>query len=303
MPSLIYNVCRRALVILYKWLFDVLLLTTALRSWIDMSAKIGFIGAGRMAEAMIKGLLFQELYTEEEIIACAPSKETRERVASNLGITMYENASEVASRTDVLVLAIKPKLISGLFEDEGLALGSRHLLISIAAGIRISALESYVPDTRIVRVMPNHCCKVMEGASGFSRGNRATDEDMETVYEILSSIGLAIEVAEEDLDAVTGVCGSSPAFMYMFAEAIAKVGAENGLSEDIALEFAAQSMVGAGRMMLETGMSPKELVDSVCSPGGTTIEGVKVLEDRGFDKTVQESIRAVIKKSRSMGSS
>lgn len=254
-----------------------------------------------MAEAMIKGLLFQEVYTEDEIIACAPSQGTRDRIAENLGIAMYANASEVAEKVDVIVLAIKPRQIKGLFEEEGLALGSKHLLISIAAGIGISTLESYVPDTRIVRVMPNHCCMVMEGASGFARGNSATDDDMDVVYDILSSIGLAIEVNEEDLDAVTGVCGSSPAFMYMFADAIAEIGEENGLSRDVALELAAQSMVGAGRMMLETGMTPQELIESVCSPGGTTIEGVKVLEEKHFRPIVQDSIKAVIKKSRIMG--
>lgn len=266
-----------------------------------MSAKIGFIGAGRMATAMMRGLIAEDVYSEDEIIACAPSAATRERLAEELGIRMYGTASEISELTDVAVLAVKPKHIPELFEKERLSFNSGHLVISIAAGIRIRTLESYVPDARIIRVMPNHCCMVLEGASGYSRGSRATDGDMDLVEEILSSMGLAAEVREEDLDAVTGVSGSSPAFMYMFAEAVADAGRKNGLSEDTALELVAQSMVGAGRMMLESGMTPRELIDSVCSPGGTTIEGIKILEEKGLGQIVRDAVDASVKKSRSMG--
>ncbi|MDR3075318.1 MAG: pyrroline-5-carboxylate reductase [Candidatus Methanoplasma sp.] len=266
-----------------------------------MKAKIGFIGAGRMAEAMIGGLISEDVYSEKEIIGCAPSEATRARVASKLGIAMYGTAAEVSRSADVIVIAVKPKHISGLFGEDGFRLGPEHLVISIAAGIRIKTLESYVPDARIVRVMPNHCCMVLEGASGYSRGTRATDGDMELVDGILSSVGLAVEVAEEDLDAVTGMSGSSPAFMYMFADAIADVGKRNGLPADVAMDLVAQSFVGAGKMMLETGMTPEELIDSVCSPGGTTIEGVRVLDGKDMRSMVREAVEAVIDKSRKMG--
>jgi pyrroline-5-carboxylate reductase len=266
-----------------------------------MSAKIGFIGAGRMAAAMMRGLIAENIYSASEIVTCDISPEIRKRVADELGVKVYETANEVAKMANVVVLAVKPSNIPELFEKEGLTFGSKHLVISIAAGIEIGTFESYVPDARIVRVMPNHCCMVLESASGYSRGSNATDEDIELVDEILSSMGLSVEVEENDLDAVTGVSGSSPAFMYMFADAIAEAGRRNGLSNEVALELAAQSMIGAGRMMLESGMTPKELVDSVCSPGGTTIEGVKVLENRGLRNTVIEAVEAAIKKSRSMG--
>jgi pyrroline-5-carboxylate reductase len=266
-----------------------------------MSAKIGFIGAGRMAKAMMRGLIAEEVYSEDEMIACAPSSLTRENIAAELNIKMYETAAEIAKMADIVVLAVKPKQVLKLFEEEGLTFGSDHLVISIAAGIKISTLESHVPDARIVRVMPNHCCMISEGASGFSRGSRATDDDMDLVECMLSSIGAAIEVDEKELDAVTGVSGSSPAFLYMFAEAMAEIGQKNGLPYDVSVEFAAQSMVGAGRMMLETGMTPRELIDSVCTPGDATIEGIKALEDNGFRKAVQEAVEAVIKRSRSMG--
>ncbi|MCL2145809.1 MAG: pyrroline-5-carboxylate reductase [Methanomassiliicoccaceae archaeon] len=266
-----------------------------------MPIKIGFIGAGRMAEAMMRGLIAEDVYSEDEIAACDPIPEIRERVAENLGIAVYETASEVAGLTNVLVIAVKPAHVSGLFQKEGLSLGSKYLIISIAAGIGIGTLESYVPDARVVRVMPNHCCMVLDSASGYSRGSKTTDDDMDLVEEILSSMGLAFEVKEKDLDAVTGVSGSSPAFFYMFAEAVAEAGKKNGLPGEIALELAAQSMIGAGRMMLESGMTPKELVESVCSPGGTTIEGVKVLEEKGLKAITEEAVEAAIKKSRQLG--
>ena len=129
-----------------------------------MAVKIGFIGAGRMAGAMIKGLIAKNVYGPEEIVACAPTKETRDRMTQETGIRMFDKASDIAGLTDVLVLAIKPKNIAPLFLEEGVELTGDHLLISIAAGVKIKTLKSYVPDSRIVRVMPNHCCMVLEGA-------------------------------------------------------------------------------------------------------------------------------------------
>ncbi|MBQ5447741.1 MAG: NAD(P)-binding domain-containing protein, partial [Candidatus Methanomethylophilus sp.] len=175
-----------------------------------MKAKIGFIGAGRMAGAMIKGLIARNVYTPDEIVACAPSKETRDRMTQTCKIKMYEKAADLVDLTDVLVLAIKPKLIASLFKDEGVRLEGRHLLISIAAGVKLKTLQSYAPEARIVRVMPNHCCMVLEGGSGYVMGEKCTPADKATVDTILTSFGLATEVRESDLDAVTGICGSSP---------------------------------------------------------------------------------------------
>lgn len=265
-----------------------------------MKAKIGFIGAGRMANAMIGGLISKNVYSKDEIIACAPSNSTRERVTEKYGIRMYETAAEIAEIADVLVLAVKPKHIPGLFEKEKLALGTRHLLISIAAGVKIETLNSYVPDSRIIRVMPNHCCMVLEGASGYVRGTNATDRDMKTVVKILSALGLAVEVNECDLDAVTGVSGSSPAYMYMMIKAIADSGVLAGLTRKTSIELASQSMIGAGKMVLESGMTPEQLVNEVCSPGGTTIEGVNVLKNNDFESIVIDAVNASIKKSMEM---
>ena len=266
-----------------------------------MSAKIGFVGAGRMAGAMIRGLIEKGVYKPDEIVACAPSEESRRRVEAAFGVRTYVSASEVASEAGIIVLAVKPKQVPALFEEEGLKLCARHLVISIMAGIRNEVIHAYVPDARIIRVMPNHCCSVLEGASGYVRGPNASDADMAIAKKILSALGLAVEVGESDLDAVTGVSGSSPAFIYMMIRAITDAGVLNGLDRETASRLAAQSMIGAGKMVLESGKTPEELVDGVCSPGGTTIEGVKVLRDKDFENIVIDAVNASIKKSKTMG--
>lgn len=265
-----------------------------------MTVKIGFIGTGRMASAMIGGLLSDGLYDKKEIIGCAPSKSTRDRVSAEYGIKMYESAAEVAKLTDFLVLGIKPTQIDCLFTEEGLELGGSHLVVSIVAGVKIATLQHYVPDSKIVRVMPNHCCLVGTGAAGYSGGPGVTDEDLDKVKSILESSGLAVEVDEEDLDAVTGLAGSSPAFMYMVLDAMADVGELYGISRDKSLKLSAYSMLGAANMVLNTEMSPEELVESVCSPGGTTIEGVRVLENSGLKNIIMAAVKASIERSMEM---
>lgn len=253
-----------------------------------------------MSSAMIGGILSKGLYENDEIIGCAPSAETRQRMTSEYGIKMYETAAEVAELTDFIVLGVKPIHVNPLFTEEGLKLGSSHLLMSIVAGMEIKTLSAYVPDAKIVRVMPNHCCLVGEGAAGYSRGPSATDEDVSKVEAVLSSSGLAVEVEERDLDAITGIAGSSPAFMYMVIDAVADAGRWYGIPMEESIKLAAQSMLGAAKMVLETGKSPKELVDDVCSPGGTTIEGVRTLEESGLRDIFLSAVEASVERSREM---
>ena len=266
-----------------------------------MSIKIGFIGAGRMAGAMIKGLIAKNVYSPEEIVACAPTEETRNKMTQETGIRMFGKASDIAGLTDVLVLAVKPKHIAGLFTEEGLELRDGQMLISIAAGVKIATLKTYAPDAKVVRVMPNHCCMVLEGAAGYVMDETCTGEDRSIVKTVLSAIGLAEEVRECDLDAVTGICGSSPAFLYMAAQALIEAGKKYGLTEEQSTALAAQSMVGAGKMILESGMTTEQLIDGVCSPGGTTIEGVKVLRDEHFEDVMIHCVDATVKRSVEMG--
>ena len=250
-----------------------------------------------MASALIGGILSDGLYGRDEIIGCAPSEGTRDRISSEFGIKMYGTAAEVAELADFLVLGVKPVQVESLFTEEGLELSASHLVVSIVAGVKIATLNRYVPDTKIVRVMPNHCCLVGTGAAGYSKGPGVTDDDLEKVRSILESSGFAVEVGEEDLDAVTGLAGSSPAFMYMILDAMADVGQEYGIPREKALELSAQSMLGAANMILNTDKTPDELVDNVCSPGGTTIEGVKVLENRRLKEIIASAVKASIDRS------
>ena len=266
-----------------------------------MSAKIGFIGAGKMASAMIEGLLSKGLYKKDEIVACCKSQTTKKRVSEELGIEVTTDVASVFKAADVVVLAVKPNQIEGILTTNIEANSTKKLLISIAAGIKITTLEKYVPDSRIIRVMPNVCCTVLESASSYTLGTKATKEDAQKVKEILEAIGIAFEVPEEKIDAVTGLSGSSPAYMFMVIDALADRGVLMGLPRDVALKLAAQTMLGSAKTVLETGKHPEDLKDSVCSPGGTTIEGVKVLEDYGMRAAFISAVQASAEKSKEMG--
>ena len=263
-----------------------------------MSAGIGFIGAGKMAEALIGGLIAKNVFDRDGIIACAPHESTRERVSRTYGIRVLGTAKEVCSEADIVVLAVKPKQVPEVFA-EGLDLGGK-VLISIVAGLTLEKLRAYVPDAKNIRVMPNHCCMVLEGAMGYCCDLSVTDADKAAVADILGSVGLAVEVGEEYMDAITGIAGSSPAFLYLVVDAMADAGVLNGLSRADSIRLAAQSMLGAAKMVLETGRHPDVLRDEVCSPGGTTIVGVRAAEDMGLRAAMIAAVDSTIEKSREM---
>ena len=263
-----------------------------------MSASIGFIGAGKMAEALIGGLVAKGVFVKDEIVACAPSESTRQRVSGNHGIRMYGTAKEVCRESEIVVLAVKPKQVPEVFE-EGLDLDGK-MLVSIVAGLTLGKMAGYAPNAKNVRVMPNHCCMVLEGAMGYCCGPSVTDDDRERVASILGAVGLAAEVGEEYMDAITGIAGSSPAFLYMVIDAMADAGVLNGLSRADSIRLAAQSMLGASKMVLETGKHPDVLRNEVCSPGGTTIVGVRAAEDMGLRSAMIAAIDSTIERSREM---
>lgn len=265
-----------------------------------MSVQIGFIGAGKMAEALIGGLIAKKVFSENEIIACAPSRTTRDHVESIYGIRTFEKAADVVNQADLIVLAVKPKNVPDLFEKENVAIETGKTLISIVAGLSLTKMNYYVPDAKKVRVMPNHCCMVLEGAMGYTCDPSMGASDKKRIAEILSSVGLAVEVPESQMDAVTGIAGSSPAFLYMVIDAMADAGVLNGLSREQAIKLAAQSMLGSAKMVLETGKHPDQLKDEVCSPGGTTIVGVKILEDLGLRSAMSSAVDGTIARSREM---
>lgn len=262
-----------------------------------MTARIGFIGAGKMAEALIGGLLSKNVFASGDIIACAPHQSSRDRVSQEFGIRALETAKEVCDECGIVVVAVKPKHVPDVFA-EGLDLSGK-IVISIVAGLTVAKLKAYVPDAKIVRCMPNHCCMVLEGAMGYCCDGLDPSEKAE-VARILEAVGLAVEVDEGYMDAITGIAGSSPAFLYMVIDAMADAGVKNGLARADAIRLAAQSMLGSAKMVLETGKHPDVLKDEVCSPAGTTIVGVCAAEDMGLRAAMIAAIDSTVRKSREM---
>lgn len=263
-----------------------------------MTADIGFIGAGKMGGALIGGLLSKRVFEADRIVACTGSEESRRRVAEEYGIRTVPGPAEVCSESRIIVLAVKPKQVPEVVSEMGDVSGK--ILVSVVAGLTVEQLKSYVPDVKIVRVMPNHCCMVLEGAMGYCDDGTLTDSEREEVAGILGSVGLAVSVSESEMDIVTGIAGSSPAFIYLVIDAMADAGVLNGLKRDAAIRLAAQSVLGAAKMVLETGKHPDVLRDEVCSPGGTTIEGVRELEDRGLRAAMIAAVDVTAEKSRRM---
>ena len=267
--------------------------------------KIGFIGLGQMATALASGFLRAGLVSSERLFGFDVSSDAASRFASTTGATVCADAAETVARADVVFFAVKPQYMSAALEPVRAALASApssKLLVSIAAGLPISYFESALfPEIRIIRVMPNTPALVGAGASGFARSQNATPEDAALVGELLRSVGSAFELAESQLDAVTGLSGSGPAFVFLALEALADGGVKAGLPRPIALELAAQTLKGGAEMYLQTRKHPGELKDAVTSPAGTTIAGVAALEERGFRSALIEAVDRATKRSRELG--
>jgi pyrroline-5-carboxylate reductase len=263
---------------------------------------IGFLGAGKMATALAKGFIRAGLVTPKDIIASDVSDAACAAFAKETGAKTTAVNSEVAKSANVLILAVKPHQVTGALEEIRDSLSEDHLIISIAAGITIARLQAGISeDARVIRVMPNTPALVGFSATGFALGKSAGAADAELATKLFSSVGVAFQVNESLLDAVTGLSGSGPAYVYMFIEALSDGGVAAGLPRDIATKLAAQTVLGAAKMVLETGQHPGALKDMVTSPGGTTIEGVHELEKGKLRGTVMSAVRAASDKSKKLG--
>ncbi|MEM0448828.1 MAG: pyrroline-5-carboxylate reductase [Methanomassiliicoccales archaeon] len=264
--------------------------------------RVGFIGAGNMAEALMKGIISAGVSSKEEILAGEVIKERREYIARSLGVRVTDDNVEVARFTQVLILAVKPQQMPTVLEELKPYLTPEHLVISIAAGIRLGYIESRLnAGVRVVRVMPNQPCMVGASASAFSQGKHSKAEDREIVLRILQSVGIAFSVEEKLLDAVTGLSGSGPAFIYLVIEAMADGGVLAGLPRDVAVKLAAQTVLGAAKTILETNIHPGAAKDMVASPAGTTIEGLRVLEEAGVRGAFIDAVEAAARRSLELG--
>jgi pyrroline-5-carboxylate reductase len=238
----------------------------------------GFVGCGMMASAMMDGMIAKQVVGGPEAIICSDIYQPSLDQAAAKGIKTTDSNEEVCKQAkDVVILAVKPFVVEDCCRDI-IKIPSDALIVSIAAGITLDTLQKQLPGRRVVRVMPNTPCVVGEAASGFAMGVLCKDKDREIVKQIFGSVGIAKEIKEVLLNAVTGLSGSGPAYVYEFIEALADGGVRSGLPRDVALQLAAQTVKGAAEMVLQTGMHPGQLKDNVCSPGGTTIAGVEALE-------------------------
>ncbi len=263
--------------------------------------KIGFIGGGNMAEAIIKGLLAGGL-PAERIIASEPSNERRQHLTDAFSIALVENNLELMAACDLIVLSIKPQIADEILDEISGAYDESKLLVSILAGVTSAHIEKYFQGAaRVVRVMPNTPALVGEGASAISRGHHASKQDLEIVRLLFESVGRVEVIDERQMDAVTGLSGSGPAYVYTVIEALADGGVREGLRRDIAHALAVQTVVGAALMVRETGEHPAILRDRVCSPGGTAITGVSTLERNGLRTTLMEAVSAAAARSRELG--
>lgn len=254
--------------------------------------KLGFIGTGNMATAMMGGIIKNNIASAEDIIGADPFAPGRERVKEKYGIQVTADNNEVVKNAEVVVLSVKPQfypdVIAGIRDD----VTDKHLIITIAPGKTLAWLEEqFQKPVKIVRTMPNTPAMVGEGMTAACKNTYVTDEDMEKALTILNGFGKAEVVPERIMDAVVAVSGSSPAYVFMMIEAMADAAVSGGMPRQQAYKFAAQAVLGSAKMVLETGKHPAELKDMVCSPAGTTIGAVRVLEEMGFRSAIFEAMK------------
>lgn len=266
------------------------------------SLSVGFLGAGKMASALASGLVRAGLATADSILASDVNAAARGSFSEAVGSKTSAFNPDVADFASVLFVAVKPDQVASILREVSPRISERHLLVSIAAGVTIATMEGCLPEgTRVVRVMPNTPALVGASASAFATGKSATSEDAQLVTRLLSAVGVAYQVKESLLDAVTGLSGSGPAYVYLIIEALSDGGVAAGLPRDVATRLAAQTVLGGAKMVLETGLHPGALKDMVTSPGGTTIEGLHELEKGGVRAALMTAVRAAAERARKLG--
>lgn len=266
-----------------------------------MKYKVGFIGCGNMASAIIGGLTANAGLKPDEIIAADASEAAVKRASDTLGIHTTTDNCQVASDSDVLFLSVKPQFYEAVISQIRDILPAGQIIVTIAPGKTLAWLAERIGDSvKIVRTMPNTPALVGAGITGVCRNSLVTDSDFEYVMQLLSSFGLAEAIPESLMDACVSVSGSSPAYVFMFIEAMADAAVADGMPRAQAYRFAAQAVLGSAKMVLDTGKHPAELKDMVCSPAGTTIEAVRVLEEKGFRSAVMEAMKACTAKAKGL---
>lgn len=268
-----------------------------------LTEKIGFIGGGQMARALAEGFVRAELIQADQLIASDPAASAREAFAAAIGgARVTADNAQVVAESQVIFLAVKPQYMDAVLDELSGHVTTDHLVVSIAAGVRLTALaEKLGENQRLIRVMPNTPALVGQGASGFALGGAATEQDAALLERLLQAVGLAFRVDEKLLDAVTGLSGSGPAFVFVMIEALSDGGVRMGLPRHVATALAAQTVRGAAEMVLSGNEHPSVLKDRVTSPGGTTIAGLQALENGRLRATLIGAVEAATKRSIELG--
>jgi pyrroline-5-carboxylate reductase len=263
---------------------------------------IAFLGAGNMAEALMKGLLRAHVATPEEIICTDKRGERGPELTHKYGVRFEKENLAAVRAASIVVLSVKPQAMNRLLEEIKPGLDETKLVISIAAGVPIEAIERKVGHgVRIIRTMPNTPALVGAGATALAPGEHATEADLAQAKALFEAVGMAVVVEEPLLDAVTGLSGSGPAYIFLIIEALADGGVKAGLARDQAQELAAQTVLGSAKLLIETGEHPGRLKDQVTSPGGTAIAGLHTLEAGGLRTTLMDAVETAANRSRELG--
>jgi pyrroline-5-carboxylate reductase len=267
-----------------------------------MQKPFGFIGAGNMGEALMAGMIKSGLLFPQEILFSEPRLDQRERLQVKLGVKSVEDNPSLASRAPTLILAVKPQSVPEVLREMADQITPSHLLISIAAGVPLSYIQSYLTHpVRKIRVMPNTPALILQGAAALAPSSEATVDDLATARAIFDSVGKTVVVEEKLMDAVTGLSGSGPAYVFAFIEGLISGGVKEGLSRDVAFALAVQTVLGSAAMISSTAEHPAVLRDKVSSPGGTTMAGLYALEQGSFRASLMSAVSAATRRSRELG--
>jgi len=267
-----------------------------------MEKTLGFIGGGNMAAALVKGLLHSKVVPPQKIIVSDVKEERLQMLHDKHGVRTTTDNHELVRDADVVVLSVKPQVIDKVLGAIGNEVRPDQLVISVAAGVPVAAMEARLPDgARVVRTMPNTPATVDAGATAIAPGTHATEEDLAIADELFAAVGRVVTLDESLLDAVTGLSGSGPAYVMLMIEALADGGVKVGLHRDTALLLAAQTVYGSAKLLLETGEHPGRLKDMVTSPGGTAIAGLHTLESGGLRRTLIDAVEAATTRAAALG--
>lgn len=261
--------------------------------------KIGLIGCGRMGGALIEGAIKTGVVEAQNVLLHSKSTESATNLAEKCDAAVATDNSHVIRECGLVLLGCKPYQVLDILTEIGSELPGDTVIVSVAAGVTLARMESSSPEgTRIIRAMPNTPSLIGLGATGIAKGKNATEKDLAAAHKLLSSVSTVIETSESQLDAVTGLSGSGPAYVYTFIEELAAQAEKEGLSANDALILATQTVIGAARMVESSPMSPSELTNQVTSPGGTTLAGLKALTDHGFESSIAAGVHAATERSR-----